>query len=104
MDFEAIMNMAKEFQDKIPDQLAKMAVTGSAGGEAVKIVINGKKEITNVQISPNAPKDPELLADLILAAANGAYAQVEREVAQMLPGGLGSGGMDLSSLMDMFRK
>ena len=106
MDFEAIMNMARDFQQKIPEQLARMAVTGTAGGGAIKVVVNGKKEITNLEIGPNAPKDPDLLADLILAATNGAYAQVEKEVANLLPAGMGGmgGGMDLTAMLDMLRK
>lgn len=51
----------------------------TAGGGMVKVIANGKKEITDVEISEEVvdPDDVEMLQDLILAATNDVMKQVE---------------------------
>ena len=68
-----------------------------SGGGAVSVTVSGKKEVVAVKISPEAvdPDDVEMLEDLIVAAANEAFHQMEAEsgaVMSELTGGLGNLG------------
>lgn len=71
----------------------------SAGGGAVNIKINGKKEIVELKIAPEIvdPDDVETLEDIITAAVNEAISTVESTAnAEMQKitgplGGLGGG-------------
>lgn len=102
IDLESLMGQAKNFQAKMKEDLQRMAISASSGGGAVKVVVNGNKELTKIEFSADAPTDHELLADLVLAAMNGAYAEVEKEIENRVPNVLGN--MDLSAVMDMFKK
>ena len=61
------------------------------------MTVSGKKEVTAVKISPEAvdPDDVEMLQDLIVAAVNEAFRQMEAESSAAmaeLTGGLGGLG------------
>ena len=70
----------------------------SAGGGAVNLKINGKKQITELNIAPEIvdPDDVETLADIIIAAVNEGIAKVEKvsetEMGK-ITGGMGMPGM-----------
>ena len=51
----------------------------SAGGGVVKVKINGKKEILNINIDPEIvdPDDIETLSDILVAAVNEAIKKVD---------------------------
>ena len=51
----------------------------TAGGGVITVKINGKKEITEVKIDPEAvdPDDVEMLQDLIVTCLNQAFKQVD---------------------------
>ncbi len=92
-----LMKQAQKMQRQMEEsqkELESKEVTGQAGGGVVKITVSGKKEITKVEIDPEAvdPEDTEMLEDLIMAAANEALRQIE-ELSQQtmgkLTGGLG---------------
>lgn len=75
MDINSIMQQAQEMQDKmakIQEDLAKMTVTGSAGGGMVQARVTGQGEILSVNIEKGliSPEEAELLQDLIAAAVN----------------------------------
>lgn len=61
---------AQELMQKKQDELAQMRVEASAGGGMVKVVANGKEEITDISIDKEvvSPDDVGMLEDLILAA------------------------------------
>ncbi len=70
----------------------------SAGGGVVKVKISGKKEILNIEISPEIvdPDDIETLQDIMVAAVNEAIKKVDstNEVEMnKITGGLGMPGM-----------
>ena len=71
----------------------------SAGGGAVKIKINGKKEIVNIDIAPEIvdPDDVETLSDILTAGINEAIKRVEetsqREMEKITAGMPGLSGM-----------
>ena len=101
-DFESVMKQAKDFQKQMKDDLQRMAIEGSAGGGKVKVVVNGAKELTHIEISEEAMGDRDLLADMILSALSSAYGEADREIESRVPSALGN--MDLSSIMDMLKK
>jgi DNA-binding YbaB/EbfC family protein len=76
-------------QDKLKDE----RVEASAGGGMVKVVVSGDLEVKEITIAPDAidPDDPELLADLVLAAVNEGLRSAQELAATKL-GGL-TGGM-----------
>jgi DNA-binding YbaB/EbfC family protein len=62
----AMMKQVQQLQAQmlqVQDQLAQETVTGSAGGGAVTVVINGQQEIRAVSIDRDAarPEDVEML-------------------------------------------
>jgi DNA-binding YbaB/EbfC family protein len=94
MDFEKLMQQAQQMQQemsKAQDELAKETVEASAGGGMVKVKANGALEILEIKISPEAidPSDPELLADMVLAAVNEALRSAQKLVETKLGGAMG---------------
>ena len=63
---------AQEEMERASDELEKKEYTATSGGQAVKVTVNGKIEITKIEIDPQVidPEDPEMLSDMIIAAAN----------------------------------
>jgi len=92
-----LMKQAKKMQEqmvKMQEELEGKTVEASSGGGVVTVVANGKKEIVEITIQPEAvdPDDIEMLQDLILAAVNEAIRKAD-EMAQSemskLTGGMG---------------
>lgn len=75
MDINSIMQQAQQMQGKIASiqqDLAKMVITGSAGGGMVQARVTGLGEVVSVTIEKQllTPDEAELLQDLITAAIN----------------------------------
>ncbi len=92
-----LMRQAQQMQAnlaKAQEELARMQVTGEAGGGMVKVEMNGKHEVSRVTIDPSvAGDDRELLEDLVTAAINDAVRKIEATSQQRLSGLMG--GMQL---------
>ena len=78
-------------------ELENKELTTTAGGGAVQVTINGKKEITKLVIDKDVvdPDDVEMLQDLVTAAVNEAIRQItELEESEMnsITGGFGGMG------------
>jgi DNA-binding YbaB/EbfC family protein len=92
-----LMKQAQRMQRQMAEkqeELESKEYTASAGGGAVEVTVSGKKELTNVKISPDAcdPEDVEMLQDMIMAAVNEAMKQADDASAAAmgsLTGGLG---------------
>ena len=90
------MRQAQEMQSKlqqIQDDLARVTVTGVAGGGMVKVEADGKGQVQRVRIDPSvvSPTDIEMLEDLVLVAVTDAQKKAtEAAQAEMskLTGGL----------------
>ena len=80
---------------KMQEDLKKKTVDVSAGGGAVKVVMNGEKNIQSLHIDPAAvdPEDVEMLQDLISAAVNEAVKKVDDMMASEM--GKLTGGLNL---------
>ena len=79
---------------KRQEELKRNTVEVTAGGGAVKIVMDGEKRVQALTISPAAvdPEDVEMLQDLISAAFNESVKKVDDMMAsemQKMTAGLG---------------
>lgn len=70
--------MQKQMAEK-QEELAERTLEMTSGGGAVKVKVNGKREIQELKLSPDVvdPDDVEMLEDLIISAVNEALRQVE---------------------------
>jgi len=94
MDFEKLMKQAQQMQEQVAkaqEELASETVQASAGGGMVVVKATGALEITEIKISSEAidPDDPELLADMVLAAVNEALRSAQQLVETKLGGAMG---------------
>jgi DNA-binding YbaB/EbfC family protein len=94
MDFEKLMKQAQQMQEQVTkaqEELAGETVEASAGGGMVTVKATGALQITEIKISPEAidPNDPELLADMVLAAVNEAIRAAQQLVESKLGGAMG---------------
>ncbi len=95
LDMNALMKQAQEMQEQMvrAQEEAKGEIgEASAGGGMVTVKANGAGELVEIAIDPRAidPDDPELLADMVLAAANEALRSaqaVETKMKSLLPSG-----------------
>ena len=80
---------------KMQEELKTRTLETTAGGGAIKVVVNGDQQLISLSIDPSAvdPEDVEMLQDMILAATNEALRQVD-EMTQKEMGKL-TGGMGL---------
>ncbi|MCY6485862.1 YbaB/EbfC family nucleoid-associated protein [Clostridium aestuarii] len=101
MDMNKLMKQAQKMQkemEKVQGELEEKEFIATAGGGAVKVTVNGKKQILAIQIDPDVldPDDVEMLQDLVLTACNQALNVAEKETTsqmQKLTGGLNMPGM-----------
>lgn len=93
------MNMIKKAQkmqedmQKMQEELENATYTATAGGGVVTATVSGKREVTALEIDPEAvdPEDVEMLQDMIIAAVNEALRTAETAAAegmQKITGGL----------------
>jgi hypothetical protein len=80
------------------EELAAAEVAASAGGGMVTVRVSGALVIKEIRIDPAAidPDDPELLADMVLAAVNEGLRAAQELAAQKMGGA--TAGLDLGSL------
>ena len=97
-DINALMKQAQEMQaqmKQLQEDAAKETAEASAGGGMVTVVASASGELKELRIDPKAIEsaDPEMLADLVIAASNealrAARAKVEAKMKGMLPPDLG---------------
>jgi nucleoid-associated protein EbfC len=80
------------------EEIAAAEVQASSGGGMVTVTMSGSLEVKSVRIEPGAidPDDPELLADLVMAAVNEALRSAQQLASQRME--RVTGGLDLGSL------
>jgi len=80
------------------EELAAAEVEASAGGGMVSVRVSGSLVLKEVRIDPAAidPEDPELLADMVLAAVNEGLRAAQELAAQKMGGA--TAGLDLGAL------
>lgn len=101
MNQSAMLKQAQKMQQEMlrmqQEQEAK-TFTAKAGGGMVSATVNGKHELTELTINPEAvdPDDVEMLQDTVMAAVNEAMRIADSEAANnmsRLTGGLNLGGL-----------
>ena len=96
-----MMKQAQQMQakmEKMQEELKERTVEATSGGGVVRVVVNGKFEVLDLEIDPDAvdPEDVEMLEDLVLAAIN----EGMRNVQEMINDEMGdlTGGMNLPGM------
>ena len=97
------IKQAQELQEKIKklqEDLVNKVATGSAGGDMVKVTVNGKHEVIDVKIAKEVvdPEDVQMIEDLVVAAVNDAMRKVEemiKEEMAKLTGGISIPGLEM---------
>ncbi len=82
-----ILKNVQQLQSRMSEaqsKLKEITVEGSAGGDMVRVELNGEFTVTRVTISPEAvdPDDVEMLQDLVLAAFSDASYKVRERIQQ----------------------
>jgi len=101
MNMQQMMKQAQKMQRQMEEMQAEMAnksLEVSAGGGAIKVTINGEKQITDLTISPDVvdPDDVEMLQDLVISAVNEAIRQMDESTSSQMS--KITGGMNLPGL------
>jgi DNA-binding YbaB/EbfC family protein len=91
MNFESMMQQAKQMQEQLRQQMADLRAEATAGGGMVTVVVNGNKQLQSIKIDPEvvSKDDVEMLQDLIVAAINDAQRKVDDQLGQQMSGMLG---------------
>ena len=91
MNIQAMMQQAKQMQDRLQKQMAEMRAEASAGGGMVTVVVNGSKQLQSITIDPEvvSKDDVEMLQDMIVAAVNDANRKVDEELGKSMSGLMG---------------
>ena len=93
------MQAMQGMMEKTQEEIEAKVVEASAGGGAVSVKVSGKKELLEVNLKPEVvdPDDIEMLQDLIIAAVNEGFRQIneisENEMAKI------TGGLNIPGLM-----
>ena len=101
MNQAAMMKQAQKMQQELlrmQEEQETKVYTATAGGGMVSASVNGKHEVVDLKINPEAvdPDDVEMLQDMVIAAVNEAMRTVDAEAANnmsRLTGGLNLGGL-----------
>ena len=85
-NFNNMIKQAQDLQKKMAEAQEKvetLEAEGISGGGIVKITINGKNNVTSVNIAETAidKNEKEILEDLIVAAFNDARDKIQRTIA-----------------------
>lgn len=100
-NMNSMIRQAQKMQTMMQEKQAELAereFKSAAGGGAVEVTANGKKEITGIVIQPDVvdPDDIEMLQDLIIAAVNETLRNIEEVTSaemEKITGGLNVPGM-----------
>lgn len=91
-----LMKQAQKMQEemqKAQAELEEAVVEGTSGGGLVKVTMNAKKVVQNVEISPDAvdTEDLTMLEDLLVAALSDGYSKADKLCSEKMGafGGLG---------------
>ena len=101
MNQAAMMKQAQKMQQemlRMQEEMENKTWSATAGGGMVTATVNGKHELVNLEIKPDAvdPDDVEMLQDMVIAAVNEAMRTADAEAAQnmsRLTGGMNLGGL-----------
>ena len=101
MNQAAMVRQAQKMQQdmmRMQEEMENKTYSATVGGGMVTATVNGKHEVLNLEIKPEAvdPDDVEMLQDMVIAAVNEAMRTADAEAANnmsRLTGGLNLGGL-----------
>ena len=101
MNQAAMIKQAQKMQQemlRMQEEMENKTYSASAGGGMVTATVNGKHEMVELTIDPEAvdPDDVEMLQDMVIAAVNEAMRAADTDSANSmsrLTGGLNLGGL-----------
>jgi nucleoid-associated protein EbfC len=93
--FQELLEQAQKQAQNLQERMQQTVVEASAGGGTVTVKMNGRKQVLEVRIDPEAVKggDVEMLQDLITAAMNAAGQKVDDAMQSTVGGMLGGLGI-----------
>lgn len=99
-----LLKQAQEMQKQIEEvqsQLTDMIIEAESGGGMVRVKVNGKQEVLELTIDPDAMnEEKEMLEDLIISALNKALSKAQtdsQEKMNSVTGGM-MGGMKIPGM------
>jgi nucleoid-associated protein EbfC len=100
-DLSGLMEQARGMQDrmkKLQEEAGQKITEASSGGGMVSVKVNGKQEVLEIRIDPQAvdPRDVGMLEDLVMSAVNMALHNARQDMAQemaKLTGGINIPGL-----------
>jgi DNA-binding YbaB/EbfC family protein len=101
MNQAAMMKQAQKMQQemlRMQEEMENKTYSATTGGGMVTASVNGKHEVVDLKINPEAvdPDDVEMLQDMVIAAVNEAMRSADADAANnmsRLTGGLNLGGL-----------
>ena len=95
---QQLMKQAQKMQEqmaKAQEELEEAEIVGESAGGKVKVTVNGKKVVSAISIDPEIVDvdDIEMLEDLLMAALNNAYTEVDEMHDEKMGAFGGAGGM-----------
>mgnify|MGYP001258842800 FL=1 len=93
-----LLKQAQEVQkniEAVQNELSDLIVEADSGGGMIQVKVNGKQEILEINIDPEAlDEEKEMLEDLIISAVNKALSKAQEESQEKMnaaTGGMVSG-------------
>jgi len=101
MNQAAMMKQAQKMQQemlRMQEEMENKTYSATTGGGMVTAAVNGKHEVVDLKINPEAvdPDDVEMLQDMVIAAVNEAMRAADTDAQNnmaRLTGGLNLGGL-----------
>ena len=101
MNQAAMIRQAQKMQQdmiRMQEDMENKTYTATTGGGMVSATVNGKHEVLDLKINPDAvdPDDVEMLQDMVIGAVNEAMRAADTDSANnmsKLTGGLNLGGL-----------
>ena len=99
MNQAAMMKQAQKLQQQMmqmQEEMETKTYSATSGGGMVTASVNGKHELVNLEIKPEAvdPDDVEMLQDMVISAVNEAMRMADEDATATMS--RVTGGMDLS--------
>ena len=96
-----MIKQAQKMQEEMmraQEELNEQEFEASVGGGAVSVKANGRKELLEIKISPEAvdPEDVEMLEDMLVSAVNEVLRKADEAAANNLKGL--TGGLNIPGL------
>ena len=87
-NFSEMLSKAKKIQEQmkeVKENIKKIEVEGTAGGNLVKVVLQGDYEMKSIIVAPDAKNEKqEIINDLIIAAHNDAKEKLKKKTSEEL--------------------